>query len=190
MKRVSASQINDGAQPAARQPMELTDIGGQLQQALAALDDIYEIRKEQQAVVSDLKAIGSRLTQIEAMANQSSQYQRDHDQLHRSMDAMYNENQDSVQKALRDAIESSNSMISTFMASQDDAQRGHLMAVVDAVTRMTAAMDAFANKDIDVRVEQGNQEIVVKPESDTRLREYDIVRGNNGLISKVKEITR
>ena len=201
MRRVTANEV--GGKPKAAQPRSPAgDFAAQMQELLAGLDDIRNLQDTHKMItksVSDMEArltkeinsIWTRLNKIEAMATAGAQYEKDHDQLHARMAQMESKKSDIAQKALAESIEQTSSMIATFMSSQDESSRGSLMVVMDAVKAMQVAVAQFAGKEISVSIDQPEQQITVQaPAPDKTMRDYDIIRGNNGLISKIKEVTR
>jgi hypothetical protein len=185
MKRVQLADIGENPSPA---PARSGDLGEQLAQVLAGLDQITAIQKDHAGFVTTLGKINTRLDALEKLAHQSAQYQKDHDLLHRNLAAAAGANTTEVQKTLAMAVTSHqqtmelsiahhSQQVASTLATNIETTRSMIQAMVQAINEAT-------NKDIDVHLPEQNLQVNI-PERE--LLDYKIIRKGN-LLDTIREV--
>jgi hypothetical protein len=186
MRRAKLAEI--GETPAPARSGNAGDIGAQLAQMLAGLDQITAIQRSHEEFVTALATINMRLDQIEKSVSHLKQYETDHNELHKLMAAAQGESTTAVQKTLAEAVTSHqqtmelsiahhSQQVASTLATNIETTRSMIQAMVQAINEAT-------NKDIDVHLPEQNLQVNI-PERE--LLDYKIIRKGN-LLDTIREV--
>lgn len=132
---------------------------------------------------SELTIMSERIQALEKLVGQMVQYQKDHDELHRNMAAAHGKKTVELEKAVAQAITSSQQDLRIGIQVQSeqlqaslDSQRQSMMATLVIIQE---AMKDFSGKKISINVPEPSPPVLL---------DYKIIRGkNNKLLERVRE---
>jgi len=178
MRRAFAAEIEGSSTP-----VPSGDLGQQLARMMTGLSDIADIKESYKQIKAEHAALTKQVGQL-------LQYVKDHSEMHQNMAAEHGKKTAELEKAVAQAITASQQDLRAGITAQGanlqaalEMQRQNMMATMAVIQK---AMEEFSGKEFEVNVSVPEQNIQLAP-APFELLDYKLVRGQNGLIDRIRE---
>ncbi len=130
-----------------------------------------------------LQQISERLEALEKCVSDMKQYEIDHTEMHRVLAAATGKNTASVQKTLAHAVTAHQQTMELAIQHHSQQVAATLAANIDSTRDMIQAMVETINNATGQEIE-----VHLPDQPERKLLDYDIIRGPNNLLSKIREV--